>query len=134
VLPLEFHTPTTILRHHQVACTPDVHQLAVGKNGSGSEGEDEALFGLGPIGITDELTTELGLSKCSELQLWKSSDSALVEKKQPLVTGFGNTLSRRVNRLAAVDKASKTPERASVQFLCNPRVLVWIRRDLFITR
>jgi hypothetical protein len=100
VLPLEFHTPTTVLRRHRVACTPDVRQLAVGKNGSSLEDEDEALFGLGPIEVADELAAglvQLELSECSEMQPWKNSDIVLVGKKQPLVTGYGNTLLRGVS-------------------------------------
>jgi hypothetical protein len=116
VLPLAIHTPPTVLRHHRVACTPELHQLMVGGSVSNSEGEDDNLFGLGPVDFADDLDAELGL-KSSELQCWQNSVSVLMGKKQPLLAEFGNTPSRQVSGAAAVVKTSKTPEGAGVHFL-----------------
>jgi hypothetical protein len=133
VLPLALNTPLTVLRPHRVACTPDLRQLMVGESVSNSEGEDENLFGLGPVDFAHDLAVELG-QKGSELQCWQNSVSGSMGKKQPLLAEFGSTPSRQGSGFAAVDKTSKTPEGAGVQSLQNPRVLVWIRRDLFIAR
>jgi hypothetical protein len=65
VLPLAFRTPPTVLRRHRVACTPELRQLMVGESDSSSEGEDENLFGLGPVDFADDLVAERGLSKSS---------------------------------------------------------------------
>jgi hypothetical protein len=94
VLPLEFHTPTTVLRRHRFACTLEFRQLAVRRIGSSLEEGDGALFGLEPMDVADELTAglvQLGLSECSEVQLWKNSDNILVGKKQQLVTDTSQT-------------------------------------------
>jgi hypothetical protein len=138
VLPLEFHTPPTVMRRHQVSCTPDARQLALVKNGNRIGDDDEVLFGLGPSELTDELAEDLGVqleqSLGSEMQLRKSPVIELVEKKQMLVTGYRNTPLQGVSGLAAVYNASNFPETAGGQFPRNPRVLVWIRRDLFIAQ
>jgi hypothetical protein len=116
VLPLAFHTPPTILRRHRVACTPDFCQLMVGENVCNLEGEDDDLFGLGLVDIADDFATELGLMS-SGLQCWQNSVSSLGRKKQPLLAESENTPSRHGSGSVVVDKASKAPERAGVQFL-----------------
>jgi hypothetical protein len=117
---------------HPLSCgiiglpAPDVRQLAMGRNVSRLGDDDEARFGLGPIEVADELAVDLvqlELSEGLEIQLGENSDIVLVVKKQPLVTGFGNTRSQGVSGLATIHNASKSPERAGGQ-LRNPRVLV----------
>jgi hypothetical protein len=88
----------------------------VGESVSNSEGEDDNLFGLGPVDFADDLAAELGL-KSSELQCWQNSVNILVGKKQPLLVEFGSMPSRQVSGAVAVDKTSKTLEGAGVQFL-----------------
>jgi hypothetical protein len=65
----------------------------VGENVCNLEGEDDDLFGLGPVDIADDFTVELGLMS-SGLQCWQNSVSSLGGKKQPLLAESKNTPSR----------------------------------------
>jgi hypothetical protein len=99
--------------------------------------DDEVLFGLGPIEIADELAEDLVQLEQSvglEIQPLENSVIESMVKKQTLVTRYRNTLSQGVSGLSAVYNTSKSSETACGQFPRNPRVLVWIRRDLFITQ
>jgi hypothetical protein len=76
VLPLAFHTPPNVLRRHRIAWTPDLRQLMVRENVCNLEGEEDDLYGLGPVDVADDFAADLGL-RGSGLQCGQNSFNSL---------------------------------------------------------
>jgi hypothetical protein len=86
------------------------------------------MFGCGPVDFADELGREVSVFEVS-----KVSENRFREEKQS--SGMVDnqiTLSKLGNGLIEIHKASRAPSPTGNQIPRNPRVLVWIRRDLFI--
>jgi hypothetical protein len=130
LLLLECHTPPVVLHRQRVACTPeDMVSLSKGWQ----QREWSRVFGCSPMEFADELEKEASVASVGAVS--SASESRFrAEKQTSKVADNGYTLSKRDSAITEIYNASTAPPPSDKQSLRNPRVLVWIRRDLFIAR
>jgi hypothetical protein len=136
MLPLDGHTPPNVLPRHYVASTLVVQ---VAGTASGNSGEMvDSWFGLGPVEFVEDLDGKLRL----RTRFLNFSSAAVCVSVLESAVGGGERVTQVAGLRSPLSKqggdelgviTSKAPA-ASGSFRSNPRVLVWIRRDLFIAR
>jgi hypothetical protein len=94
------------------------------------QSERGRMFGCGPMEVADELGKEFSVVAVSTA----SENRFRAGKQASGVADDRNTLSKRDNAFTEIYNASRAPSPTGNQIPRNPRVLVWIRRDLFIAR
>jgi hypothetical protein len=119
-----------------VASTPVVQ---VAGHASGVAGARvDSCFGLGPVEFVEELDGMLRLRPRSlnfssdAMSVFVSESAVCGRDRVTQVTGLRKPLSKLGGEEVGVITSSAPA--ASDSFRRNPRVLVWIRRDLFIAR
>jgi hypothetical protein len=130
LLRLECHTPPVVLHRQRIACTrEDMVSLSMVLQQS----ERSRVFGCGPMEFADELGKEVSVASVGAVSTVSESKFRTV-KQTSRVADNGNTLSKRDSAITEIYNASTAPPPTDNQILRNPRVLVWIQRDLFIAR
>jgi hypothetical protein len=94
------------------------------------QSERGRMFGCGSMEFADELGKEVSVVAVSIA----SENRFRAEKQASGLADNRNTLSKRDNAITEIYNASRAPSLTGNQIPRNPRVLIWIRRDLFIAQ